>query len=181
MRRDQVQIIVNISCLVSLERYWATEHDNRCSIHVTFRKNDYRNKNIQESWPNQFKQIERFCNSPNSCPYKLLQGCGWLQVYSGLNTVHVYSTKQLRLQVYSGCNSKQLYSSLTAPSKLLATLNGKMSFCEEGKNIIQYIIHQNCWSYLGQAKCVHKSQWKYCDSPIINCTKKQLFFWLGPS
>ena len=50
MRRDQVQIIVNISCLVSLERYWAIEHDYSYSIHVTFKQNDYRNKNKKE-WP----------------------------------------------------------------------------------------------------------------------------------
>ena len=137
--------------------------------------------------PNQFQQIERFCKSPNSWTYKLLQGR--LQVYSGLNTVHVYSTKQLQLQVYSGWNSKQLYSSLTAPSKLLATLTGKNSLLRRGENIIWYIIHQNCWSklrawvyseyLLGQAKCVHKSQWKYCYSLIINYTKKHFFFGLA--
>ena len=68
MIRDQGQIIVTISCLVPLERYWAVEHDDSYSIHVTFKKNDYRNKN---KYCNQSECSKAGINSLVTVPSKL--------------------------------------------------------------------------------------------------------------
>ena len=46
---DQVQMIINISCLVPLESSWAGEHNYEWIIPVTFDMNDYWNENLQES------------------------------------------------------------------------------------------------------------------------------------
>ena len=74
LRRDRVQIIVSISCLVSLESSGAIEHDLRCRIYVTLETIDYRNKKTQESWPKPIsanRKIE-FYHSPDSQPWAVV-------------------------------------------------------------------------------------------------------------
>ena len=133
---------------------------------------------------NKFQQIERFCNSPNSQPYNLLQGREWLQVYTGLDTVHVYSTKQLQLQVYSGSNRKQQYSSLTAPSKLLATLTGKIPFCKI-YNTSELLVQTKSMSLIRifiwakQSVCTSLNENTVTLSLLI--IPRNIFFWLGLS
>ena len=106
-------------------------------------------------------------------------------MYSELNSMRLYITEQLRLQLYSGWNRVHLYSSLTAPSEVCATLTRNV---KQFYNCLgQTKCNQN-FSHLVQAKRVHienavtltilivskKEDFSACPKPVIETSKPNL-------